>query len=274
MAAGVRADPLAKSVASTPAAGKVIHLYGVTEASGPSPELSRDLRGIDGAAAVEPLACAGLTCWISRVPEAEFAENLAKNMQDLDWLAAATTRHQQVVSAIAEAADILPARFGIEFLNDKSLRSHIEGRKSLLQADLDRIRGKEEWGVKVFALPAAAMPKKMAKKKIRSGKDYLQAKAALTHRATDRANPEVLDFAKALRALADDVTEGGKFAAARRDLEFHKTLLLKRTDRKRLESLVRRYARKWKDKKRIECTGPWPPFSFVSPPESSGQSDG
>ena len=39
-----------------------------------------------------------------------------KNMQDLDWLAAATTRHQQVVSAIAQAADILPARFGIEFL--------------------------------------------------------------------------------------------------------------------------------------------------------------
>jgi hypothetical protein len=270
MAAGVRADPLAKSVASTPAAGKVIHLYGVTEASAPSPELVRDLKGIDGAAAVEPLACAGLTCWISRVPEAEFAENLAKNMQDLDWLAGATTRHQQVVSAIAEAADILPARFGIEFLNDKSLRSHIEGRKSFLKADLDRIRGKEEWGVKVFALPIIAMPKK----KIRSGKDYLQAKAALTHRATDRANPELLDFAKALRALAEEVSEGGKFAAARRDLEFHKTLLLKRTDRKRLESLVRSYARKWKDKKRIECTGPWPPFSFVSQPESSGQSDG
>jgi len=270
MAAGVRVDPLAKRVGSTPAAGKVIHLYGVTEASGPSPELSRDLKGIDGAAAVEPLSCAGLICWISRVPEAEFAENLAKNMQDLDWLAAATTRHQQVVSAIAEAADILPARFGIEFLNDKSLRSHIEGRKSFLKADLDRIRGKEEWGVKVFALPIIAMPKK----KIRSGKDYLQAKAALTHRATDRANPELLDFAKALRAVADDVTEGGKFAAARRDLKFHKTLLLKRTDRKRLESLVRSYARKWKDKKRIECTGPWPPFSFVSQPESSGQSDG
>jgi len=267
MAAGVRADQLAKSVASTAAAAKVIHLYGVTEAAGPSPKLLRDLKGIDGVAPVEPLVCAGLTCWISRVPEDEFAENLAKNMQDLDWLAAATTRHQQVVSAIAETADILPARFGIEFLNDKSLRSHIEGRKPQLRADLDRIRGKEEWGVKVFALPIVPL---LPKKKIRTGKEYLQAKSALTHRATDRANPELLDFAKALQALADDIAEGGKFAATRRDLEFHKTLLLKRTDRKRLESLVRAYSRKWKEKKRIECTGPWPPFSFVSQPESSG----
>jgi len=266
MAAGVRADQLAKSVASPKAGAKVIHLYGVTEASGPSPDLFRDLKGIDGVAPVEPLVCGGLTCWISRVPETEFAENLVKNMQDLDWLAAATTRHQQVVSAIAEAADILPARFGIEFLNDKSLRSHIEGQKSHLKADLDRIRGKEEWGVKVFALPIVSLPKK----KIRTGKEYLQAKSALTHRATDRANPELLNFAKALQALADDIAEGGKFAAARRDLEFHKTLLLKRTDRKRLESLVRSYSRKWRDKKRIECTGPWPPFSFVSQPESSG----
>jgi hypothetical protein len=266
MAAGVRADQLAKSVASTQAAAKVIHLYGVTEASGPSPKLFRDLKGIDGVAPVEPLVCGGLTCWISRVPETEFAENLVKNMQDLDWLAAATTRHQQVVSAIAEAADILPARFGIEFLNDKSLRSHIESQKSHLKADLDRIRGKEEWGVKVFGLPIVSLPKK----KIRTGKEYLQAKSALTHRATDRANPELLNFAKALQVLADDIAEGGKFAAARRDLEFHKTLLLKRTDRKRLESLVRSYSRKWKNKKRIECTGPWPPFSFVSQPESSG----
>jgi len=266
MAAGLRADQLAKSVASTQAAAKVIHLYGVTEASGPLPKLFRDLKGIDGVAPIEPLVCCGLTCWISRVPETEFAENLVKNMQDLDWLAAATTRHQQVVSAIAEAADILPARFGIEFLNDKSLRSHIEGQKSHLKADFDRIRGKEEWGVKVFALPIVSLPKK----KIRTGKEYLQAKSALTHRATDRANPELLNFAKALQALADDIAEGGKFAAARRDLEFHKTLLLKRTDRKRLESLVRSYSRKWKNKKRIECTGPWPPFSFVSQPESSG----
>lgn len=258
----MRVGRLAKPVQ---APGRVIHLYGLTQAPGPSAGSFRDLRGVDGAAPVEPLACSGLICWISRVPEAEFARNLLKNMQDLDWLAAATTRHQQIVSAIAQAADVLPARFGIEFLNDKSLRSHIESRQRVLKADFSRIRGKEEWGVKVFALPVMPLPKKKA----RTGKEYLQAKSTLSRRAVGRDSPELLDFAKALRAMADDVAEGGKFAA-RRDLEFHKTILLKRVDRKKLESLMRSYSRKWKDKRRLECTGPWPPFSFVSQPESSG----
>lgn len=266
MAAGVKLNRLAKTAPATQAPGRVIHLYGLTQAqaTGPSVESFREFKGIDGASGVEAIACGGLICWISRVPGTDFARDLSKNMQDLEWLATATTRHQQVVSAIAQEADVLPARFGIEFLDEKSLRSHIEGRQAALKADFDRIRGKEEWGVKVFVLPVAPMPKK----KIRSGKEYLQAKSALSRRAPERNSPELLDFAKKLQSLADEIEEGGKFAAARRDLEFHKTLLLKRADRKKLESLVRSYSRKWKDKRRVECTGPWPPFSFVSQPES------
>jgi len=266
MAAGVRLNRLSRTARPVQSPARVIHLYGLTQAPGPAAELFRGLKGVDGAAPVETIACAGLICWISRVPEAEFALNLSKNMQDLDWLAAATTRHQQVLSAIAQAADVLPARFGIEFLDDKSLRSHIEGRQPALKADLNHIRGKEEWGVKVLALPLAPMPKKT----VRTGKEYLQAKSARSRRVPERASPELLDFGKALRLIADDVAEGGKFAATRRDLEFHQTLLLKRADRKKLESFIRSYARKWKNKRRIECTGPWPPFSFVSQPESSG----
>lgn len=247
------------------AAAKVIHLYGLTKAPRPSPQFFRRLKGVDGAAPVDALACAGLVCWISRVPEVEFAQKLSENIQNLDWLARATTRHQEVVSAIAQIADILPARFGIEFLDEKSLLAHVESRQSVLEADFSRIRGREEWGVKVFALAVTAP---VSNKKIRTGKEYLQAKSALVQRAV-KPNPELVEFAKALQSLADDVAEGGKFAANRRDLEFHKTILLKRNDRKKLESLARKYSRKWKDQKRIECTGPWPPFSFVSRTEPS-----
>lgn len=269
MAAGVRANPLAKKLASARAPATVIHFYGLTE-SVPTSSVLLDLKGVDGVAPVEPLPCAGLVCWISRVPEADFAQNLAKNMQDLDWLAAATTRHQEIVSAIAQTADILPARFGIEFLHEKSLQAHIESRERVLKADFDRIRGKEEWGIKIFALPLIPL----IKKKIRSGKEYLQAKSTFNRREPARDNPELLKFGKTLQTLADEVAEGGKFAAARRDLEFHKTVLLKRNHRKKLESLVRAYSRKWKNKKRIECTGPWPPFSFVSHTDSSERING
>lgn len=266
MAASVKVTQVAKIAPPAQAARKVIHLYGVTKGRGPSPDLFRRLKGVDGAAPVEALDCAGLVCWFSRVPEVEFAHNLSENMQNLDWLAAATTRHQEVVSAIAQAVDVLPARFGIEFLDEKSLLAHVESRKSALKADFHRIQGKEEWGVKVFALPIAVV---VSNKKIRTGKEYLQAKSAFARRPVKRSSPDLEEFAKALQSLADDVTEGGKFAATRRDLEFHKTILLKRRDRKKLESLARSYSRKWKDQRRVECTGPWPPFSFVSRPVPS-----
>jgi len=264
MAAGVKLNRVAKSIPAAQTSERVIHLYGLTQAAGPSAQSLRELKGVDGNSAVEGVACGEVVCWISRVPETDFARDLSKNMQDLDWLTNTTTRHQQVVSAIARTADVLPARFGIEFLDEKSLRSHIAGRQALLKADFDRIRGKEEWGVKVFVLQAAPTPQK----KIRTGKEYLQAKAAVSRRTPEPNSPELRDFAKKLQALADEVAEGGKFGAARRDLEFHKTVLLKRADRKKLESMVRSYSKKWKDKRRVECTGPWPPFSFVSQPES------
>ena len=264
MAVGVGPSGLAKPLPRAQGVAKVLHFYGLTQAPGPTIGSLRKLKGVDGAAPIEAIGCGSLIAWISRVPEAEFAQNLAENMQNLDWLAAATTRHQKVVSAIARTADILPARFGIEFRNEDSLRSHVESRQAALKADFERIRDKQEWGVKIFVMTAE--PK--AGKKVRTGKEYLEAKSALLRGAPAGGGAELLDFAKALRSIAEEVADGGKFAAARRDLEFHKTILLKRAHRTKLEKLVQSYSRRWKRKRRIECTGPWPPFSFVSQPES------
>jgi len=266
-ARGLNAKPLANAAPRARSQSQVIHLYGVTRPPGPSRESFHDLTGVDGIAAVEPIECAGLICWISRVPETDFARDLARNMQDLEWLAAASTRHQEAVSAIARGTDILPARFGLEFSNDQSLRSHIETRRAALKADFERVQGRQEWGVKVFALPAAQLPKK----KFRTGKEYLQAKSALLGAVSGPPDPALLEFAEALESIADQIAEGGKFAAARRDLEFHKVFLMKRSDRPKLEALIRGYSRKWKGRKRVECTGPWPPFSFVTQTEPPNQ---
>jgi hypothetical protein len=126
------------------------------------------------------------------------------------------------------------------------------------------LQGKQEWGVKVFALPAAPL----AKKKFRTGKEYLQAKSALSRPVSRPPDPALSEFAGVLKSISDQIAEGGKFAAARRDLEFHKVLLLKRSDHAKLEALIRNFSRKWKGQKRVECTGPWPPFSFVTQTES------
>ena len=53
MAAGVKVTQLAKAAPPAQAPATVIHLYGVTKAPGPSPDLFRRLKGVDGAAPVE-----------------------------------------------------------------------------------------------------------------------------------------------------------------------------------------------------------------------------
>jgi len=236
----------------------VLYLYGVTQAPAQSvPEL----HGVDGSSAMEIVECAGMVCWISRVSANEYAEELAKNIENLDWLADRSTQHQRVVSAIAETYDILPARFGTVFLSEASLCADVESRKKILKTDFQRVTGSEEWGIKVFVLP----PKLERSVSGRSGKEYLQAKSALLQsRKPAGPDEEIGRFAQELEKLSVATAEGGKISGGRRNLQYQISLLLKRSDRKRLEGLLQRYSNHWKEQRKIEATGPWAPYSFVS----------
>ncbi|HZQ22248.1 MAG TPA: GvpL/GvpF family gas vesicle protein [Terriglobales bacterium] len=238
----------------------VLYLYGVSNARPARPVACV---GVDGTSPVETLNTGSLTSWISRVPRPEFADNLARNIENLDWLADASVRHQRVVAAIGEITDILPTRLGTVFLNENSLAADVERRKATLTADLKRIQGKDEYGVKVFAGKPTKVEVPLA---ARSGKDYLQAKSALLRMRTpqNKKDADIERLAQALDEVAEDTAEGGRISSGRRDLLYNVSVLLKRDNRKQLESLISRFAREWGDTRQIECTGPWPPYSFVS----------
>jgi len=239
-------------------ADKVLYLYGITKSSESAPQIA----GVDDVAPIETIPCAGLLCWISWVSRIDFADNLAKNIENLDWLAAMSVRHQRAVSAIAEAHDILPARFGTVFLTEVSLCQDINNRKQALEADFTRIQDSDEWGIKVFALPPQTNPWPGM---VRTGKDYLQAKSTiLRKRTTKKADVEIVRFADELKAISEATASGGSISGGRRDLQYQVSLLLKRSNRKKLQTLLQRFSRQWKQTRSIECTGPWPAYSFVS----------
>jgi hypothetical protein len=239
----------------------VIYLYGITQERVPAIKGV----GVDGTASIESLSASRLVCWISRVSQVEFADNLARNMENLDWLGAAGVRHQRAVSAIAEQAEILPARFGTVFLTESSLKADVQKRKRTLESDFKRIKDADEWGVKVFTLPAKI---ELPPAELRTGKDYLKAKAAILHgrpsTQSKKADPELGAFARQLKQLAIDTADGGMISSGQRGLEWQSSLLLKRSDRKRFEELLRKFSKQWVESRRIEATGPWPPYSFVS----------
>ena len=238
-------------------ADSVLYLYGISKAAPGAVRIAKT--GIDGLAAVEPIPCGGLICWVSRVNRVDYADRLPQNMENLDWLAAASLRHQQVVSELASKAAVLPARFGIVFLTPESLAADVKRRRPALLRAFKRLADADEWGVKVLAVAQARAQISAA-----SGKDYLRQKAQALKSAGGRTvAPEVEKFVAQLKRLAADVAPGGKVSSGQAGLEWHGSLLLPRSRYKQLQRLLDDYSGRWQGQHRIECTGPWPPYSFV-----------
>src|SRR5436305_392151 len=91
-------------------ANEALYLYGITEAESDQSVISEP--GVDASAPIEVVGCSGLLCWVSRVSQTEFVNNLASNMENLDWLANAGVKHQRIVSELGRRATVLAARFG------------------------------------------------------------------------------------------------------------------------------------------------------------------
>ena len=237
----------------------VLYLYGISQSHLPNLPTQA---GIDGQARIEAVECDGVVCWISRVSRVEFEENLARNMENLDWLTRASVAHQGAISAVARETEILPARLNTIFRNQDSLFTHVRESLGTLKRDFKRVQGADEWGIKVFALKQPTRPNS----KIRSGKEYLQAKAALLpkRQSTSEMSSDLVEFGEALKEVALETAAPGSVSSGQRGLAFQTTLLVKKADRKKLESIIRKFSKRWDEVRRIECTGPWPPYSFVS----------
>lgn len=243
------------------AAGSALYLYGVSRASKGRPRKVKN-PGVDGIHHVEALPCAEFLCWVSAVDHAAFSRALESNMENLEWLALHGVRHQQVVGEIAEWETIVPARFATLFSSEAALRKDVEARKSALKKVFARIADSDEWGVKVLveeqpAVAAGTTP-------ISSGRDYLEQKAARIKKKPERADAEVEEFAAALGKVAADSAPSGKVSGPQPGLLWQATFLVPRSRRKPWEAVLQQFVERWQGKRRIEVTGPWPPYSFVS----------
>ena len=238
-----------------------LYLYCITEKNGAHRIAAA---GVDGAGAVEAARCGDFWCWISTVSRADFADRLNDNMQNLEWLAAAGVRHQEVVSKIAAQADVLPARFATVFLTLDSLREDVQRRRVELRRSLGRVRGADEWGVKIYAL---ARPAPQPVSGELSGRGYLERKSQLlesTMRGRAKNDPEIETFAKELKRISREAVTAGGMSRGQPGVLWQRSFLIPRQNRKKLMQALEKYAQRWRQVRRIECTGPWPPYSFVS----------
>lgn len=217
----------------------------------------------------------------STVPLHAYGEEaLAEHLSDATWTAVRAMRHETVVEYVAKRVSVVPLRFGTIYLERSSIERMLNDKGRELAQMIERLRGREEWGVNVYADRARLLSsiaevsprlRELARQAEAAspGQSYLmqkkiealrvdEARAALNE-IVDRIEKtlqEQADDAKRLRILKVEATEHGELKA-----KF--AFLVKRSQFEEFRAAAERLAAEnLAAGVRLELTGPWPAYNF------------
>jgi hypothetical protein len=163
--------------------------------------------------------------------------------------AEALWRHEQLVEQLMEDRAVLPLRYGTVLREQGELRNVMADRSAEFAELLDLVRGRVELAVRVLRNG----PEEDHGEQPASGKAYMETLARRRARAEE-----------AVAAL--EPLEGVADAAVKREKAGDLTRLSFLVERERIETFNTRLdeLRGEHPELSVTCTGPWPPYSFVS----------
>jgi hypothetical protein len=130
------------------------YVYGVVAADQAVPEVR--LPGVDPQHEVTTLREGGVAAVVSRVPLEDFDEDrLRERLADMEWLERTARAHEEVLDAVREQVTLIPMRLCSIYRTRDGVREMLQRDAKALEDALERLEGKTEWGVKVFADPEA-----------------------------------------------------------------------------------------------------------------------
>ncbi|HTE86308.1 MAG TPA: GvpL/GvpF family gas vesicle protein [Dehalococcoidia bacterium] len=139
----------------------LLYLYCILEPDTAATGLLSD-GDVPGVEPQEPLFAiegAKLVAAVSRVQRETFSEEgLNELLTDLPRLAPYAIRHEQAIRDLFHAAPaLLPMTFGSVYLSNSRIRRMLAEHATDFRMRLDRLRGRQEWEMKVFQRPAALL---------------------------------------------------------------------------------------------------------------------
>ena len=231
---------------------------------------------------LEWVADGELAALTSQVPLASYSEErLAEHLSDASWTAARAMRHETIAEYVAKRAGIVPLRFGTIFLTHDGIERMLSDKGSELREVLERLRGREEWGVNVFCDQSVLLAgitsvspvlRDLAERAAQAspGQSYLMQKKidalrvdearAAVNRITEEIEHALAaqsDDAKRLRVLKVEATEHGELKA-----KF--AFLIEKSGFDKFRDAAERLAQEHQSAGvRLELTGPWPAYNFT-----------
>jgi hypothetical protein len=208
----------------------------------------------------------GIWAVVADAPLDRFSgEALQNELQDVDALSRHALAHASMVEFFFRNAPVIPLKLFTLFSSDDVARANLRARAARLARMFAGLRGHEEWGVRIFA----GRVEEESASLLASGRDYLATKKRLLDQTV--APPRAI-----VRAVNGSLTAIGKLAARAKKEAFPPpgkgrpyvagASYLVRTSRRRewekaIASLAATLAHQGH---RLEMSGPWPPYHFVS----------
>jgi len=265
-----------------------LYIYCIREKTGDAPVIS--VKGIDGREEVYTLPFWDLEVVVSMISLEEFTseEIQRKAQENLKWIKEKAVIHEEVVEGAmrknSQIFNLIPMRFGTIFKGRGRLEETLKKDYPKIKEVLERIRGKQEWSVKVY---------------LRNRKEFeqmiIEKNAAIKEKEKEIASlPEGMAFFreeelkeviskemdKELNSMTEDIFESLKRQAVRSV----KCKLLEKELTGRQEAMVLNAAHlipqdKIEDFKKeavdlnrqmqakgvfLEYSGPWPAYNFGS----------
>jgi hypothetical protein len=243
-------DAYVEAATTAPAEGTAWWVYGVVEEP-----VTVDGAGVAGAA-VELVSAHGLHAIVSQVPLGEFAdEPLRRHLEDLAWVERVARAHEAVLETVMARATVVPLRLCTICLTRERVADLVAAQAGDLAGALDRLRGRSEWGVKLFATPQSDDDAIGAD----DGAAYLERKRrARSERELVFERVEHVHEALAAVAAAAVVNPAQHREAHGRDADMllNGAYLVDDARAGELRAIAEHHG--------AELTGPWPPYNFVS----------
>ncbi|MBI4644575.1 MAG: GvpL/GvpF family gas vesicle protein [Deltaproteobacteria bacterium] len=248
------------------------------------PFLPLEGQGLDGQSPLEVADFQDLAAVWSPVPVEDFSgPDAAERLRDLAWIGPRVIRHQEVVARVMRHSPVLPARFGTIFSSAEKLEKLLQYHHDTINKFLERVAGQEEWAVKGLLNRSGAKEKLFSLKLAREagrlralspGKRYFQEqrlRAAGEQELQRWLQAVCRELLADLRDFIGEVRERQLLSREatghnghNKEMVLNWAFLVPKKAAPSFRSRIREAnARHSPRGLVIECTGPWPPYSFT-----------
>jgi hypothetical protein len=192
-------------------------------------------------------------------------DQLQQELQNVEGISRHALAHASVIEFFFRRAPVIPLKLFTLFSRDDKVLEHVRTRLGLLKRMFAELRGLEEWGVRIVAGEVEAE----SARTLESGRDYLQVKKRLHDLAIAPSRAATRAVNRALKSLGQLASKTRKdaFPPAGRGRPYvtGASFLVKATRRGEWKKYAAKLAGELAAQgHRLEMSGPWPPYHFVS----------